>query len=290
MSLIQVQLVVYQNDKKSIFSAMESYALAAKHSGQEVVFKVGDASPEPVFERNEIDGFAEKIGSIVDYCFFGFNTGFGEGHNRLAAGCRSDFLLFVNPDTLVTACFFDRMIEVFDRDIGIVEGRQTPIEHPKDYDVDTFETDWSSGACMMIPSALFIELGGFDSDTFWMYCEDVDLSWRVKAAGYKTLYQPNAPVFHPKRLSKEGRWIPTPTERRISAEVALLLAYKWGNEEELARLVSVYSKSRDPFHAEALESFERKKKHNELPEPISCKGFRPPFRSDGTYSAHRFFL
>ena len=290
MSSIQVQLVVYENDRRSVFSAIESYALSANHCGQKVTFKIGDASPKPIFEHAEIADFGQRIKHRVDYCFFDCNTGFGEGHNRLSQGRLTDYLVITNPDVLVTAPFFDRMLAVFDGDVGIVEGRQTPIEHPKNYDVNTFETDWASGACMMIRAGLFADLGGFDSSTFWMYCEDVDLSWRVKAAGYKTVYQPNAPVYHPKRLSREARWVPTETERRLSAEVALLMAYKWGNSEELNRLLSLYSDSQDPFHREALRSFRKKEKLGSLPEVINRNGFRPPFRTDGTYSSHRFSL
>ena len=290
MSSIQVQLITYQNDKEAVFAAIKGYLLAAQHGGHEIVFKIGDASPKRLFEDDEIASFAKEIDRKILYSFFDCNTGFGEGHNRLSRGCQSDYLVITNPDVLVTACFFDRMLDLFDQDVGIVEGRQTPIEHPKDYDANTFETDWASGACMMIPSALFTRLGGFDSATFWMYCEDVDLSWRVKAAGYKTLYQPNAPVYHPKRLSREARWVPTETERRLSAEVALLMAYKWGNKEELTRLLSLYSDSQDPFHREALRSFREKEKLGKLPEVINCNGFHPPFQSDGTYSAHRFLL
>jgi len=33
---------------------------------------------------------------------------------------------------------------------------------------------------------LFLELQGFDADTFFLYCDDVDLSWRVRLAAIRS--------------------------------------------------------------------------------------------------------
>src|SRR5690606_9101389 len=38
-------------------------------------------------------------------------------------------------------------------------------------------------------------VGAFDEDYF-MYCEDVDLSWRIKQAGYQNIYYPEATLIH----------------------------------------------------------------------------------------------
>ena len=52
-----------------------------------------------------------------------------------------------------------------------------------------------SGASMMIPRRVFLDLGGFDSD-FFAYFEDVDLCWRAWLAGYRVLFQPSSRVYH----------------------------------------------------------------------------------------------
>jgi len=52
-----------------------------------------------------------------------------------------------------------------------------------------------SGAAFAIRRKLFQKLGGFDAD-FFLYMEDTDLSLRVRLAGFKCLYVPDAVVQH----------------------------------------------------------------------------------------------
>jgi GT2 family glycosyltransferase len=56
--------------------------------------------------------------------------------------------------------------------------------------------DYCSGACLMIPRALFASLDGFDAHYAPAYFEDVDLAFRVRRAGYEVWYQPLAEVLH----------------------------------------------------------------------------------------------
>jgi GT2 family glycosyltransferase len=54
---------------------------------------------------------------------------------------------------------------------------------------------WSSGACMMIRSAWYHQLGGFDED-FFAHMEEIDLCWRLQRAGQKVYYTGRSHVFH----------------------------------------------------------------------------------------------
>lgn len=56
-------------------------------------------------------------------------------------------------------------------------------------------TDWLSGACLLLETSLFLELGGFD-ESYFMYFEDVDLGDRVRAAGLVNLYVPESEILH----------------------------------------------------------------------------------------------
>ena len=114
---------------------------------------------------------------------------------------------------------------------AMVEARQTPIEHQKEYDIKTLETQWATTACTVIRGDVFRKIGGFDADTFFLYCDDLDFSWRLRLAGYKIIYQPLAPAYHAKTVSAEGKWQPTQTEVYYSAEAAILMAHKWSNPE-----------------------------------------------------------
>ena len=75
------------------------------------------------------------------------------------------------------------------RRVAAWEMRQIPYEHPKAYDPVTLDTPWVSGAAMLLRRSAFEDVGGFDPRIF-MYGEDVDLSWRLRARGWRLRYLP----------------------------------------------------------------------------------------------------
>lgn len=289
-SVVQVQAVLYKSKFDSIARSISSLSNSALHTGFSIEFAYGDASEKPCLTDKELNSLRALTPFRVSYTYFGENTGYGKGQNLLARDSRSDFLLAINPDILVEASFFYQLIYPFDnqRNIGIVEARQTPLEHPKAYDCETGETSWCSGACMLVPTDLFLRLGGFDFKSFWMYCEDVDFSWRVKIAGKKLIYRPQAPVFHPKRLTKNGDWIPTKTEIYQSALAGLMMAYKWSNNKRLNQLINLFKNSTDPSQREALNAFNSMKDNGNLPTRIKASRNIATFSDDGDYSDRHY--
>ena len=63
------------------------------------------------------------------------------------------------------------------------------------------EVDYCSGACLMMKTTLWRQLGGFDERYAPAYYEDTDLAFRVREAGYRVIYQPHAEVVHFEGLS-----------------------------------------------------------------------------------------
>jgi GT2 family glycosyltransferase len=63
------------------------------------------------------------------------------------------------------------------------------------------DVSFLTGCCLLIPAAVLREIGGFEED-FFAYIEDVDLSVRLTAAGYRLMYQPAARVFHREPVSQ----------------------------------------------------------------------------------------
>ncbi len=153
------------------------------------------------------------------------NLGFGAACNRGAARGDAPMLFFLNVDTEADPDVFAQLDAARARwpDAGGYECRQTPYETGHHIDPVTMETTWASGAALAVPRAVFAESGGFDEHLF-MYCEDVDLSWRIRALGYRLYYVPFARVTH---YSYENGG-PKLGEYAGSFYGNLLLRYKFG--------------------------------------------------------------
>lgn len=54
---------------------------------------------------------------------------------------------------------------------------------------------WASGACLLIKSAMFHEVNGFDG-AFFAHMEEIDLCWRLQHKGYQIWVEPNSTVYH----------------------------------------------------------------------------------------------
>jgi len=60
---------------------------------------------------------------------------------------------------------------------------------------DPVEVDWVSGACMMVRRDAFEHVGGMD-EQFFLYWEDADLCFRLRRAGWLTVYNPAVGITH----------------------------------------------------------------------------------------------
>lgn len=294
---IQVQSVIYQNDPASLRRTIEHLANAirveresvAQLGGVKLIY--GDASPEPILTEADLSALRAAFGADleIEYRFFGFNSGTAKGHNLLAEGSRADYFMIMNPDILMSPrTLIEMMALMDDADTGMVEARQTPLEHPKEYDLKTLETDWATTACALIRADVFRKLNGFDSDTFFLYCDDVDFSWRVRLAGFKVRYQPLAPVYHAKHLDSKGKWIATGAEVYYSAEASLLMAHKWSNPKLVKKLLRIFSGA-SGAQQDAAKTFIKRRKEGTLPTPIDPEHKVASFR-DWNYSGMRFVL
>ena len=157
------------------------------------------------------------------------NNGFARGVNLLARQGTAEFLFLLNPDAELEDGCLERLLEraQLDPEIGICEARQSPREHPKAWDSATGETTWCSGAATLIRRTAFERAGGFDDHLFFMYCEDVDLSWRFWCTGWKCVYVPDAVVRHYTQDLTPGKR--RTRENYFTFRNSLFLFYRFGS-------------------------------------------------------------
>ncbi len=154
------------------------------------------------------------------------NLGFGKANNALAAGAQTPWLLLMNPDTALLPGALSTLLShaaASDEASAAFEFRQTPFEHPKNYHPISLDTDWCSGAAVLFRKNAFDAVGGFEPKLF-LYGEDVDLSWRLRARGFKLKYVANAAVLH-ESYSEPGEIKPAQVMGSTLANVCLRARY-----------------------------------------------------------------
>ncbi|WP_338733248.1 glycosyltransferase family 2 protein [Mangrovimonas cancribranchiae] len=154
------------------------------------------------------------------------NLGFSKGNNIGVSKAKGEYICILNPDTVVAENTFKTLLQFSEtqKKLGIVgcklidgagaflpESKRnipTPkvalykmLGFPKQYYANqttqnnTGEVPILVGAFMLLKTAVYKEVGGFDEDYF-MYGEDVDLSYKVLKAGYKNYYNGTTTIIH----------------------------------------------------------------------------------------------
>lgn len=150
------------------------------------------------------------------------NQGFLRNCNQAAMAARGQYIMFLNNDTQVTEGWLSSLVDLIRSDdtIGMVGsklvypdgrlqeaggiiwsdgsgwnyGRLDDPEKPEYNYVK--DVDYISGAAILLPTWLWKQIGGFDTRFAPAYCEDSDLAFEVRKAGYRVVYQPKSKVIH----------------------------------------------------------------------------------------------
>jgi GT2 family glycosyltransferase len=172
------------------------------------------------------------------------NPGFSKANNQAIRQSKGEYVLLLNPDTVVNEDTFEKCVNFMDQHpdcgglgIKMIDGSgkflpeskrgfpspavafyktfglssifpKSPIfnqYHLGYLDKDkTHKIDVLSGAFMMLRKSVLDEVGLLD-EAFFMYGEDIDLSYRIKKAGYENYYYADSTIIHYKGEStKKG--------------------------------------------------------------------------------------
>lgn len=214
--------------------------------------------------RGKIYDGPARLGSLrIEELSKGEPCGFGEAHNfAYSETGPEDFFIIANPDVYCHQNCISELARarLANQDAALVEARQLPFEHPKEYDESTGYTPWASGFLLLINSPFFRQVRGFD-ENFWMYCEDVDLSWRAWLNGFKVVYNPSAVGYHFTGAHFEYKAHRYYLENFWTARNFLYLAYKfWGDKAEKKAVRTFLRRSYpENFKREVMQSYEQLK-------------------------------
>lgn len=160
---------------------------------------------------------------------FDCNYGFAEGYNRALAQIEADYYVLLNDDVEVTPHWVEPVVAMMESDerVAVAQPKLLMYDQKETFEYagaaggyidrygypfcrgrmfDKVERDegqyeeacdlfWASGAAMFVKSAVWKKLGGLDGD-FFAHMEEIDFCWRVKNAGYRVRYCPEATVYH----------------------------------------------------------------------------------------------
>ncbi|WP_223694583.1 glycosyltransferase family 2 protein [Leifsonia poae] len=220
-------VTVTYNSSSAIGSFLSSLATAVSSPFSTII--VDNASADVEATRAIVSATDARLIALDE------NGGYGAGITAGidAFGPSPDYILVVNPDVHFAEHSIDTLLEIAEQypDAGSVGPRildpddtvypsarnlpslRTGIGHAvfsrawpnnpwtrryrrSDSTGDTLrDAGWLSGACLLVRSEAYNEIGGFDP-SFFMYFEDVDLGARLGRAGWRNLYAPQASVVH----------------------------------------------------------------------------------------------
>lgn len=216
-------IIVSYNAKNHLQFCLESCLKATNQISSEIIV-VDNNSPEKVVEE------LKPLFPSVDFYDLKNNLGFAKANNFGVEQAKGEYVLILNPDTIVPEDLFEELIPFYEaqKNPGMIGVRLVDADgnfHPEskrnlptpqnsfsklfkignskannyynvlleDYQVG--KTSILVGAFMFLKRSIYQEIGGFDS-RYFMYGEDIDLSYSCELAGYQNFYKGDQIVLH----------------------------------------------------------------------------------------------
>ena len=221
-------IIVNYNVKEFLQNLIHSIEKASSNLTKEI-FIIDNASDD-----GSVDFINEKFPQVKLFANQK-NLGFGKANNIGLKEATGEFILLINPDTIVAEDTFEKMIQFFksDKNVGLagckilnpdgtlqlacrrsfpgpwtsftkVTGLSSLFPNSKIFarynltfldENQTYEVDAISGSFMMMRKEVYKKVGGFD-EQFFMYGEDLDLCYRIQKNGYKVFYVHTTQIIH----------------------------------------------------------------------------------------------
>ena len=217
-----------------------------------------DVSYEVIIADDVSSDATSHLGDYAEgltICRNSSNQGFLRNCNNAARSARGRYVMFLNNDTQVTEGWLSSLVNLIESDdtIGMVgsklvypDGRlqeaggiiwsdgsgwnygrlDGPDKPEYNYVKDV---DYISGAAILLTNDLWKQIGGFDTRFAPAYCEDSDLAFEVRRAGYRVVYQPLSKVIHFEGISN-GTDVEGSGLKRYQAVNNKKLREKWAEE------------------------------------------------------------
>jgi len=221
-------IIVNYNVKYFLKQCLQSVINASKNIDCEIF----------VVDNNSVDGSVQLLKSEfpkIKLIANESNVGFSKANNQAIKLSKGEYILLLNPDTIVepdtfekTIAYMDNNVEVGGLGVKMIDGKgkflpeskrglPTPMVafykifgfsalFPKSKKIGKYHLGYISedeinhvevlaGAFMLLRKSVVIKIGLLDEDYF-MYGEDIDYSYRIIKAGYKNVYFPNTRIIH----------------------------------------------------------------------------------------------
>jgi GT2 family glycosyltransferase len=191
-----------------------------------------------VIDNNSTDGskdFFEERYPLIKFIWNSTNEGFAKANNKALKYASGDYVLFLNPDTIIPEDCLDKCISFIKSNndriacgikmyngsgkflkeskrafpspllslykiiglAGLFQKSRVFAKYHLGYldENKSHEIDVMAGAFMMVPKKILQVVGGFD-EIFFMYGEDIDLSYRIQNASFKNFYFADSSIIH----------------------------------------------------------------------------------------------
>ena len=195
------------------------------------------------------------------------NYGFAGGYNKALAQINADYFVLLNSDVEVTENWLQPLLNYMNENADVA-ACQPKIKsfYNRDYFehagasggfidylgfpfcrgrvVGTAEMDrgqydtvidvfWATGACLLIRSELYNQVGGLD-DEFFAHMEEIDLCWRLKGQGFRIVCIPQSEVYH---VGGGTLQVEHPHKTYLNFRNNLLMLYKNLSQKSLSNIM-----------------------------------------------------